>query len=94
MNCPSYQFDFVIAQVIEDVTQLDTTDPETELKFQVFQPSNLENFESKLVPWIGDTNKLWKFSKRLGQSLCSSSGQRQKADHEAKSLQMIKDKFF
>ena len=59
-NCPMYPFNFVVAQLIGDVAGLDTSDPDTKLNFQVYRPATLTNLASKIVPWIGDTNKPWK----------------------------------
>jgi hypothetical protein len=61
-NCPAYQFNFVIAKLIADVTNVDTTKPETALEFQIFRSTTLDNIGSKIIPWIGDTNKSWKES--------------------------------
>jgi hypothetical protein len=93
-NCPTYHFNFVIAQVIGDVTQLDTTNPDTEINFQVFRPSNMQNLDSKLMPWMGDTNKLWKESFPRGLVKALVQVQVKGKRLTAKSLKMIKDKFF
>jgi hypothetical protein len=93
-NCPTYHFNFVIAQVIGDVTQLDTTNPDTEINFQVFRPSNMQNLDSKLMPWMGDTNKLWKESFPSGLVKALVQIQVKGKRLTAKSLKMIKDKFF
>jgi hypothetical protein len=93
-NCASYPFDFVIAQVIEDVSNKDTTKADTEIHFQMFRPSTIDNIESKMVPWIGDDNKLWRghFERGHVKALVQlqSKGKKLTAD----SRKMIKDAFF
>jgi hypothetical protein len=93
-NCPAYTFDHVIAQVIEDCSLLDTTHPETPIHFQIFRPATLTNISSKLLPWIGDKNKPWKdrFSRGLVKALVQVQVKEKKVT--AKSLTLIKDKFF
>jgi hypothetical protein len=59
-NCASYAWNFVVGQVICDVQDLDTTDPETVMEFQIFRPATMNKLDSKFVPWMGDTNELWK----------------------------------
>jgi hypothetical protein len=59
-NCAAYPFNFVIAQVIEDVSCKDTTNPDTLIQFQIFRPTTINNLSSKMIPWIGDTNQAWK----------------------------------
>jgi hypothetical protein len=80
--------------VIEDCSLLDTTHPETPINFQIFRPATLTNISSKLLPWIGDTNKPWKdrFSRGLVKALVQVQVKGKKLT--AKSLTLIKDKFF
>jgi hypothetical protein len=56
-NRAAYPFEFVVGQVIEDLSSKDTTNPDTVIQFQIYRPSTLNNLSSKMVPWIGDTNK-------------------------------------
>jgi hypothetical protein len=52
-NCPEYQFPYVVAEIRKDVSYLDTTNPNTEIKVQVYCPTNVTNMETKLHPWKG-----------------------------------------
>jgi hypothetical protein len=93
-NCNAYPFNFVIAQVNGDVSQLDTTNPETLVPFQIYRPATLSNLNSKLMHWIGDTNKPWrdKFPRGLVKALVQVQVKGKKLT--SKSLELIKDKFF
>jgi hypothetical protein len=57
---PAYTWSFVFAQVIGDVSEINTRDPETELELQIYRPATFTKLDSKFIHWIGDTNKPWK----------------------------------
>jgi hypothetical protein len=59
-NNEFYKFPFLIAQLIEDAFDKDTTHPDTKLLFQIYRPSNMNNIASKFTKWVGDTNIPWK----------------------------------
>jgi hypothetical protein len=90
-NCPTYPFQFVIAQVVGDISQIDTTHADSLIEFQVFRPSTLDKLESKLLPWVGDTNKLWKesFARGFVKAIVEVQVKGKKL-----TAKMIKDKFF
>jgi hypothetical protein len=93
-NCAAYPFDFVIAQVIEDVSGKDTTDPDTLILFQIFRPSTLNNLSSKMIPWIGDTNQAWKDDFERGHVKAVIQLQPQGKKLTAQSRKMIENTFF
>jgi hypothetical protein len=50
----------VVAQVIGDVSEPDTTDADSQLQLQIYRQSTLNKLDSKFVQWVGDTNQPWK----------------------------------
>jgi hypothetical protein len=93
-NCVSYPFEFVVGQVIEDLSTKDTTNPDTVIQFQIYRPSTLDNLSSKMVPWIGDTNKPWKddFARGLVKALVQLQPQGKKLTSNSRKL--IENAFF
>jgi hypothetical protein len=93
-NCVAYPFEFVIGQVNEDLSSKDTTNEDTLIQFQIYRPSTLNNLSSKMVPWIGDTNKPWKdyFARGLVKALVQIQPQGKKLT--SNSLKLIKNAFF
>ena len=94
-NTHSYTWNFVVAQLIEDVSDIDTTDPESMLEFQIYRPTTLNKLDSKFVKWIGDTNKQWKgnFSRGLVKAIVELHVQVQGERLTAKSQQLIRESF-
>jgi hypothetical protein len=93
-NCKEYPFDFVIAQVIADCSNIDTKNAETPIRFQVYRPSTLDNLASKMVPWIGDDNHTWKDEFTRGHVKALVQLQPQGKKLTANSRKMIEDTFF
>jgi hypothetical protein len=93
-NCIAYTFNFVIAQVVEDVSGKDTTDPDTLILFQVFRPTTLNNLGSKMIPWIGDTNQQWKEEFERGHVKALVELQPQGRKLTANSKKLIENAFF
>jgi len=93
-NCPQYQWDFVVAQVIGDVSGLDTTDADSQLQLQIYRPSTLNKLDSKFIQWVGDTNQPWKgfFSRGHVKAIVERQVQGKKLTR--KSQKLIKDIFF
>jgi hypothetical protein len=92
-NCPQYEWKFVVAQVIGDVAQVDTADPESLLEFQMFRPATLNKLDSKFVPWIGDTNKPWKGTFLRGHVKAIVDRQVQGKKLTTKSQKLIQNSF-
>jgi len=57
---PWYTLNFVLAEIIEDVSLLDTTKASTSFTVQVYRPATASRLDSKFIKWIGDDNLLWK----------------------------------
>jgi hypothetical protein len=92
-NCPAYAWNFVVAQVIGDVSNLDTTDADTMLELQIYRPSTMNKLDSKFVHWIGDTNKPWKGSFSRGHVKAIVERQVQGKKLNAKSQKLIQQCF-
>jgi hypothetical protein len=92
-NCPTYKWNFVVAQIIGDVDHIDTTDPEAQVEMQIYRPSTLNKLDSKFVQWIGDTNKPWKgvFSRGHVKAIVERQVQGKKLT--AKSQKLIQENF-
>jgi hypothetical protein len=57
-----YPWEFVIAEVIDDVDDLDTTLPHVEFKVQVYRPAGSTDnitLDKKFTAWIGDNGRLF-----------------------------------
>jgi hypothetical protein len=63
-NADWYNLPFVIAQIKEDCTKINTADPSCNIEIQVFMPTghigpNTDLLTKKFVPWQGDDGKFW-----------------------------------
>lgn len=60
-NSNWYPWQFVIAEIITDVSTLDTQQPETQFQVQVYRPTGRKiDLTKKFIPWIGDDNQSWR----------------------------------
>lgn len=56
-----YPYDFVVAEIQQDIRDLDTTNAETVFEIQVYCFASLGNLASRLFPWKGaGGGGLWK----------------------------------
>ena len=56
-----YPHSFVVAEIQQNIVDLDTTDPNCEFEVQLYYFSTLTNIKSKLFPWRGaGGGGLWK----------------------------------
>jgi hypothetical protein len=60
-NSNWYPWQFVIAEIITDVSTLDTEQPETQFQVQVYRPTGRKiDLTKKFIHWIGDDNQSWR----------------------------------
>ena len=53
-----YAWDFVIAEIDTDISELDTTNENTKFEVQVYRPGGMKiSIDKKFIKWQGDDNK-------------------------------------
>ena len=73
VNAEHYPHKFVLARVIEDVSNKETTDPDEEIFIQIYCPVHVDDFLRSgniMNLWRGSDNKLWKETILRGTVLC------------------------
>jgi hypothetical protein len=91
---------FLIGEITNDVSGMDTTKPNTLLDIQVLRPAGIHDsnvqkaLSKKFIPWRGDDNKLYKLSleRRHVKAVVELTPLGSKLTK--KSLKLIKNNFF
>lgn len=65
-NSPWYQHPFLIGQLINDVSAMDTTNADTDLQVQIYLPSDKNSLHKKFIKWQGDDGHYWVRSIKRG----------------------------
>lgn len=59
-NNPAYKLPFMIAEIEQDVSVIDTTTTDTEIPVQILRPTDMQSFHKKIIRWQGDDNQFWR----------------------------------